>query len=389
MKKALFISSRELFPIIGGEKIRTAQQLELLSKLYIVDVICISENSKYNLGPLKKYINEYFHFYTPKWKNIINTLFFLFNKKPLQVNYYYSNKIQKFINENINKYDLVFCNNLRTVDYILNKKIKPIKCIDYVDAISMNYERAKARSKGLKKLIYSIDYYRCNKYEQEILLDFDHHYIISDVDAQYILRNFPNKHITIINNAVEFIKESNLCNHNTQGVITFVGKMSYDPNIIAVTNFAQNIMPRIWSTKPNTIFQIVGANPTKAVKNLTTINPKIHVTGFVEDVNKYMCSSTIIVAPMITGAGVQNKILQAMSLGCCVVTTSIGAEGLNCTNEEICIEDNNEKLANKIIALLDNKEQRVEYGRKAYNYIKEHLTKDIIFEILKEDLTKK
>ncbi len=388
MKKALFISSRELFPIIGGEKIRTAQQLEFLSKLYNVDVICLSDNPNINLGPLRKFIKEYHHYYIPKWKNFLHTLKFIFNKKPLQINYYYLEEIQQFIDKNVNNYDLIFCNNIRTADYILHKKIKPLKCIDYVDAISMNYERAKAKSKGIKKIIYSIDYNRCNKYEQEVLIDFDFHFIISNIDAQYILKNSPHKQIAIINNAVELAKEENICKHETLNTLTFVGKMSYDPNIIAVTNFAQNIMPIIWNKRPNTRFQIVGANPSKSVQNLASINKQIEVTGFVDDINKYMCNSTIIVAPMITGAGVQNKILQAMSLGCCIITTTIGSEGINCTDEEICIVDGNENIANKILELLNDKEKRKRYGQKAYSFIKENLTKEIIFKSFKKELTK-
>ena len=97
MKKALFISSRFLYPLIGGEKIRTAQTLRHISQLYQVDVICESEEKNYNLGPLKKCINKYYHFYIPKFNHYLWTLRFLFNKEPLQVNYYYSKDIQKLI----------------------------------------------------------------------------------------------------------------------------------------------------------------------------------------------------------------------------------------------------------------------------------------------------
>ena len=387
MKKALFISSRELYPLVGGEKIRTAQQLEFLAKEYSVDVICMSENKEYNLGTLKQYISNYYHFCVPKWKNILWTLRFLFNQKPLQVNYYYSTKINKFIQKRINQYDIIFCNNIRTADYILGKKINGIKCIDYVDAISLNYKRTINLSTGFKRRIYNLDAKRCKIYEKIILNDFDLHCIISDIDAKYILSDSNNKNIYIINNAVCVYNQNKCCQQNIDNTIIFVGKMSYDPNIVAVKNFSSNIMPIILQQYPYTKFIIVGSNPTPEIINLSSKYPYVEVTGFVEDINQYIVNSTIVVAPMLNGAGVQNKILQAMALGCCIVTTTIGSEGLNCNNNEICVVDGNNNIATKIIELLGNKQKRIEYGIKTKNHVIKHMSKDVIFKEFKTMLS--
>lgn len=381
MRKALFISSRELYPIIGGEKIRTAQQLEFLSKDYDVDVICMSESKTYNLGYLREYIHTYYHFYVPKWKNLLWTLRSIFNNKPLQVNYYYSGKIDNFIQRNINKYDIVFCNNIRTTDYFLNRNYSILKCIDYVDAISMNYERTQRISSGIKKLIYTIEAKRCKKYEQLVLNDFNLHCAISNIDANYISpNNIPPIHI--INNAVNICDKNKCCKHDIENIITFVGKMSYNPNVVAVTNFANNIFPTIQKKYPKVKFVIVGSDPSEEVKKLA-INPNIIVTGFVDDVNQYMVSSTIVIAPMLNGAGVQNKILQAMSLGCCVVTSTIGSEGLGCSSNEINIVDGNKEIANRIIHLLSSSKDRIEYGNKAREYVTNNISKEIIYKLFK------
>ena len=187
-KRVLFISSRPIYPIIGGDQIRTAQQLNFLLQRYDVDVVYQSL-SKQNVA-LKDFVPMVQNvkcFQIPKWLYYVQALRFLFNRLPLQVNYYYNNEMKKSINSCLHEYDIVFCNNIRTAEYV-RKSSNIMKVIDFVDAISMNYEKAKLKAHGLKKIIYAIDSKRCERYEQDILNVFERCAIISEVDKQYILQ---------------------------------------------------------------------------------------------------------------------------------------------------------------------------------------------------------
>lgn len=184
----LFISSRPLFPIIGGDQIRTVQQLKFLLQKFEVDVYYIS-SIKGDEDILRKELPEIkgiYKFYSSRLRHYWQTLRFIFNNWPLQVNYYYDRRLDSLINSKIEEYDLVFCNNIRTAQYAINRRVK--KCIDFVDAISMNYMEAKNKTKGIKKIIYSVDYKRCIDYEQKCLEKFDRCAIISEVDKQFILK---------------------------------------------------------------------------------------------------------------------------------------------------------------------------------------------------------
>ena len=165
---------------------------------------------------------------------------------------------------------------------------------------------------------------------------------------------------------------------NNKNNLVFVGSMYYDPNIVAVTTFAHKAFPQILEKLPDTKFYIVGTRPAQVVKNLAS--PNIIVTGFVEDPQQYLKEATIVVVPMISGAGVQNKILEAMSMGCCVITTEIGSEGLdNIVNgRDIIICYDYQQIAETVVMLLENKDLRTEIGRKARLYIANNLTHDII-----------
>lgn len=185
MKRALFISSRPIYPIIGGGQIRTEQQLEFLSRKYDVDVVFISDVKKPVIQDYYKFAKTVKTFYRSKLKCLLGTAKFIFNDLPLQVNYYYDKNLKKYIQSTITDYDLVFCNNIRTAEFV--RAIKgPKRIIDFVDAISMNYDKARKLSRGLKHLIYEIDFHRVKSYESKLVKEFEGCSIISEVDKNYI-----------------------------------------------------------------------------------------------------------------------------------------------------------------------------------------------------------
>lgn len=184
--RILFISSRPLYPIIGGDQIRTVQQLDFLKERFQVDILYITPDDKdLIIEKSENDINTIYRFQVGKFKSFIQTLRFLFNKLPLQVNYYYNNKIAKTIDTIIENYEFVFCNNIRTAEYVRGKA-GVVKYLDFVDAISMNYDKARHKAKGLKRMIYEIDYRRCRAYEKLCLESFDGCAVISEVDNKYI-----------------------------------------------------------------------------------------------------------------------------------------------------------------------------------------------------------
>lgn len=190
--KVLFISSRQIFPILGGAQIRTAQQLEMLAKKHDVDVVSLVEDIA-EVPDIHDYlprVKSETIFRVSKKTHYLYALRFLLNSRPIQVNYYYHKPMQQWIDENIAGYDAVFCNNIRTAEYVM--KFSGIrKYLDFVDAISMNYKGAKEVATGIKKLIYEIDYRRVRKYEQKCLHGFYRCSTISTVDRDFIL-NYPH-----------------------------------------------------------------------------------------------------------------------------------------------------------------------------------------------------
>jgi glycosyltransferase, family 1 len=183
--------------------------------------------------------------------------------------------------------------------------------------------------------------------------------------------------IHVVGNKVNVPDISRISKHEHSNVLVFIGKMNYDPNVIAVLYFVNKIFPSLCVEFPDLQFIIVGANPDKRIQKLAS-HDNITVTGYVDSIELFYQKATIVVAPMLTGAGIQNKIIQAMSYGCCVMTTSIGAEGLNIRNNEIAIFDEDQQMKDGILFLLNNPELRRKMGINARQYVIDYLSNDII-----------
>lgn len=139
--------------------------------------------------------------------------------------------------------------------------------------------------------------------------------------------------------------------------LLFVGYMRHAPNIEAALYLGREVFPRVKARCPQARLTIVGANPSADVRELE-VDPSITVAGFVEDVRLYYRTHAVFVAPILSGAGVRVKILEAMAAGIPVVTTTMGAEGIAYTpGRDLLIGDDPDSIAEAIIGLLANSER--------------------------------
>ncbi|MCH7409690.1 glycosyltransferase [Belliella sp. DSM 111904] len=366
-KKILVISSRPLFPLIGGDRVRTFNTLKILSEKYNIDLIFLKEKDGeiLELDELKKYTKTIKCFEFSKFKYFLNTAIGLIsNTLPLQVNYYYFKKVADYIDKLVgeNEYEFLFSFHIRMTNYL--ERFNLVKVVDLVDSIGLNYSKAKESSSGIWKLIYNIESTRVCKYEIDISNRFDKVIVISQVDKEFI----GNDKIKVIGN---FVKTKNVEDDVDVKMfsLSFLGKMNYEPNISAIKYFMYKVYPKLKSKLNDLEFNIIGAYPTKEIRNFERV-PGVKVTGFVDDPYEILVKSQIVIAPMVSGAGIQNKILEAMSLGKCVVTTRIGADGLNfLTGNELIVCDDTQSLLLRLEELLNDNNLCVQIGLNAISYI--------------------
>ena len=373
MEKVLILSSKPPYPIQDGAAIRTYQSIHIFAELgYSVDVLYISDSEDYETVKkgIGKYCENIFHYVITKKQSYVKVLTgLLFNLRPLQVNYFYSRKIKQWIDKNADRYDIIYCNNIRTALYARNLKIT--KIMDFVDAYSMNYQSAREKTTGLWHWIYTIDFPRCEKLEQQILHEFDKCLIISEIDKEYIISHAqkPAK-IDVIENYTIVDEGKRIEVSPDKHNLVFVGAMNYEPNVSAVRYFVSEVMPLLIKRYPDIRFYIVGKTPTPEV--LALADEHTIVTGYVESVWDYLKEASVVVTPMMSGSGLQNKILQALAVGACVVTTPKGFEGLVSDEGQPFVAKDKSEMVEIISHLLDFPEERNARGNASVKYVQKH-----------------
>lgn len=150
---------------------------------------------------------------------------------------------------------------------------------------------------------------------------------------------------------------------NSQTLLS-IGTMFWPPNVDAVTYFHERIWPLVRRAKPNTRFLIVGARPVASVRALAESDPGVTVTGSVPDVRPYASDCAAFVVPLRSGSGMRVKILNALSMGLPVVSTSVGAEGIAVTHEQdILLADSPDDFARACVRLLSEPELGARLGQ--------------------------
>ena len=146
--------------------------------------------------------------------------------------------------------------------------------------------------------------------------------------------------------------------------VVFTGSMDWGPNIDAVEYFCSQIWPRIRAEFPDAIFQIVGRTPVAKVRRLAS--ESIEVTGTVPSVAEYLEKASVVVVPLRIGGGTRLKIFEAMAMGKALVSTSIGAEGLEVeSGRDLLLADDASSFSDAVIMLLHNAETRRKFEQAA------------------------
>lgn len=152
--------------------------------------------------------------------------------------------------------------------------------------------------------------------------------VVADADAAALRRLAPRARIEVIPNGVDATRFAPRPETAViPGSIAFVGAMSFPPNIAAVRWFVRGVLPDLRSRCPGISVTIVGRDPTAAVLALAA-DPIVTVTGEVDDVRPYLARAAVVIAPMVSGSGIKNKILEAMAMRRPVVATGLAAEGV-------------------------------------------------------------
>ena len=367
--KIFVLLPRIPYPLEKGDKLRAFNQIKQLAKHNDIVLCALNDNPKVNeqdaFRALQPYCQSINFIDITKPQILIGLVKAFLKGQPMQCGYFFNRKAVKKIDKLIEKHhpDMLYGQLLRVAEYIRYKNIP--KALDYQDIFSYGMKRRADISSSLMRPIYNMEYRRLAHYEAAIFDDFGVRTIISEPDREL----FPHEKrdaILIIPNGVDhdFFKPQERAKKYD---LVFTGNMSYPPNVNAVEYLANEILPIVWKSRPETTLYIAGATPDPKVKKAAS--ERIVVSGWLDDIRDAYAQSRVFIAPMRIGTGLQNKLLEAMSMRLPAITSPLANASLGAKpNEEILIGSDAEEMAKNIITLLDNTQKSEQIAQAGFNF---------------------
>ena len=367
--KIFVLLPRIPYPLEKGDKLRAFNQIKQLAKRNEIILCALNDNKKVNeqdaFHALQPYCQSINFIKITKPQIGLGLVRAFFKGLPMQCGYFYNRKAAKKVNALIAKHkpEMLFCQLLRTAEYIRHKDIP--KTIDYQDIFSYGMKRRADVASFVTRPIYNMEYRRLCRYEAAIFDDFDVKTIISAPDRDLFPHERRNE-ILIVPNGVDHERYHPMDREKKYDLV-FTGNMSYAPNVNAVEYLANEILPIVWKTLPNVKMYIAGATPDPRVKKCA--NEKIIVSGWLDDIRTAYAESRVFIAPMRIGTGLQNKLLEAMSMRLPAITSPLANASLGAKpNEEILVGSNAQEMAQHIVTLLTDKEKAERLAQAGFDF---------------------
>jgi sugar transferase (PEP-CTERM/EpsH1 system associated) len=186
---------------------------------------------------------------------------------------------------------------------------------------------------------------------------------VSERDAEWFRNQTTAQQVHVVPNGVDLDYFQPCTQPEEHNTLIHAGSMDWRPNVDAVMYFLREIYPSILQRAPDVQFLIVGRNPADSVASFASRYQGVHITGTVEDTRPFVCKSGVFVVPLRVGGGSRLKILNALAMGKAVVSTSIGAEGLDVEDgKHLLLADTPETFTERTVALLRDPAKRRRLG---------------------------
>ncbi len=222
------------------------------------------------------------------------------------------------------------------------------------------------------------DLWKLRRLESESARRFRSHLVCGEHDAEILRKRYGELDFCVAPSGFdpEYFKPSDPPALRTRNRILFLGTLSYGPNVDAIERFMR-VFPKLREAHPSVVFDIVGGDANRAIHALH--GHEVNVIGSVRDVRPYLEGAALLVVPLRIGGGTRLKIVEALAMGCPVVSTRIGAEGLDLDDREhLRLVDGDAELVESILELLGDPEAAVAMAERGRERVREAYTWEVL-----------
>jgi polysaccharide biosynthesis protein PslH len=276
----------------------------------------------------------------------------LFSKIPLAITRYASDQLRAIVAGLMANggMDHVVCDFLTSAQYIpdLNRAV-----LFQHNVETTIWERHTEHAQNaLKRAFFGAQARRMFAYERDVCRNAGRVIAVSPLDASRMREMFAIADVASVHTGVdiEYFEPSPV---EPAGDLVFTGSMDWLPNIDGILWFTSEILPLIRKRLPDCTLTVAGRRPTPDIERLAANDPRVRITGTVPDIRPYLWGSTVSIVPLRIGGGTRLKIYESMAARIPVVSTTLGAEGLDYTDQEnLCAADSPQAFADACVQLI-------------------------------------
>jgi glycosyltransferase involved in cell wall biosynthesis len=239
-----------------------------------------------------------------------------------------------------------------------------------VDSHNIDYDLARQYARAgngpTRRLYAGANWRKLRREELGTYRDADGVYLCSAADERHIQDQLPGVRTAVIPNAadVEYSRPRPTDPPPDGRTVVYFGLLSYVPNVDGVIHFVKDIWPRITEAHPEARCKIIGGRAPASL--LALAGPRVELTGFVSDLRPHLAAAAAVVVPLRLGGGTRLKIVEAMAMGKAIVSTTLGAEGIEAVpGRDLLVEDDPAAFADAVNRLLAEPGLAARIGKSA------------------------
>ncbi|MCX6155139.1 MAG: glycosyltransferase [Candidatus Kapabacteria bacterium] len=371
----LFLTPRFILqPVIGGDRLKSFHILSHLAKNHKVTLVSFYQGKENTESSVKVLTDLGIDVHIVPLNPIkagLNSLLKFYRCLPFEIFFYtqphFAKTVDKLCNEK--QFDLGISFFMRTAEYLKDKKFKKILMAE--DCRTLYMKRSSNKTGNIpQKIIRSIEHRLLQTYEPKIVSHFDVTTLVTETDINQMRQQNSSARYELISNGTDISLFSPPQPQIKRKGIVFIGKLNLLANEMMVEKIINEIFPLIKKRIPDVELNIVGAEPSSLIKNLVKKYDGIKFHFDVPSTVPFYQNALIFLHPHSGASGIQNKILEAMSSGCVVVTTKSGNQGINGEHlKNILIGTDSNELAELACNVLSDENLAINLSENSRNFI--------------------
>ena len=378
--KVVFLSQRVPYPPDRGDRITTYHVLRhLAARGAQIRVGCLAEGARdlESAAALPGVVDAVEEVCAPRIRGRLRrltSLRALLTGEPITLPYFRVGELVATVDRWMrdDPPDLVYMYSGYMAQFVLRHE-GPARLMQFAELDSDKWRQFAARGGPANRWIYGREARRLLDFERRVARSFDVSLVVSDLEKQLFMQCIPGVEPLVVPNGVDVDHFASVGDADRDPhTIVFTGVMNYEPNVDGVVWFVRECWPEVLRRFPNARLLIVGSHPNRAVSDLGTV-AGVEVTGRVPETPPYFDRAAVAIAPLRLARGVQNKVLEAMSMGVAVVASPQAAQGLGQVPGNALIEaDGRDATLDAVCGLLGDHDRARRMGHTAAAWIRDH-----------------